>query len=78
MDSVTVRELRNNGGAVLDRVIRGEALVVTRDGAEVGELRPRPRAPLSAADLVARRRSLPLVDVGRLQRDIDAVVDQTL
>lgn len=78
MESVTIRELRNNGGAVLDRVLRGEALVVTRDGAEVGELRPRPRPRLSGADLIARRRSLPVVDVGQLRRDIDATVDQTL
>jgi prevent-host-death family protein len=37
MDAVTVRELRNHGGEVLDRVARGEAVVVTRDGAEVAE-----------------------------------------
>lgn len=36
-----MRELRNHGGEVLDRVARGEVLVVTRDGAEVAELRPR-------------------------------------
>lgn len=43
METVTVRELRNHGGEVLDRVARGEALVVTRDGTEVAELRPRTR-----------------------------------
>jgi prevent-host-death family protein len=40
---VTVRELRNDGGRVLDRVERGESLTVTRDGHPVAELRPEMR-----------------------------------
>ena len=78
MESVTVRELRNRGGEVLDRVVRGEALVVTRDGAEVAELRPRTRRSPSAADLVARRCHLPTVDPEALRRDLDAVLDADL
>jgi prevent-host-death family protein len=78
METVTVRELRNNGGAVLDRVARGEAVVVTRDGAEVAELHPRRRPAVSAADLIARRRALPDVDPDALRRDVDAWIDQTL
>ena len=78
MRTVTVRELRNNGGEVLARVARGEAVVVTRDGAEVAELHPRRRPALPAADLVARRRSLPDVDPDVLRRDVDAWIDQTL
>ena len=35
MSEITVRDLRNHGGAVLDRVARGEALTVTRDGRSV-------------------------------------------
>ena len=73
-----MRELRNHGGEVLDRVARGEVLVVTRDGAEVAELRPRARRSPSAADLIARRRHLPVVDPEGLRRDIDAVLDATL
>jgi len=76
--TVSVRELRNNGGAILDQVARGEAMVVTRDGTEVAELRPRRRPGLTAAELVGRRRALPRVDAVRLLRDIDDVVDQTL
>jgi prevent-host-death family protein len=75
---VTVRELRNHGGEVLDRVARGEAVVVTRDGAEVAELRPRTRRSPSAADLIARRRSLPVVDPDALRGDLDAVLDASL
>lgn len=75
MESVSVRDLRNHGGEVLDRVARGEAVVVTRDGAEVAELRPRGRRSPSAVDLIARRRSLPIVDPDALRRDLHAVLD---
>lgn len=78
MDKVTVRELRNNGGAVLDRVARGTRLIVTRDGAEVAELRPRSTRGLTAAQLIARRRTLPPVDPEALRRDVDALIDPTL
>lgn len=78
MDSVTVRELRNHGGEVLDRVARGEALIVTRDGREVAELRPRARRSPAPADLVARRRHLPKVDPDALRRDLDTVLDAAL
>ena len=78
MKAVTVRELRNDGGAVLDRVARGEELIVTRDGAEVAELRPRRRPAPTPADLIERRRRLPKVDPGVLRRDIDSVLDSAL
>ncbi|WP_353651245.1 type II toxin-antitoxin system prevent-host-death family antitoxin [Nakamurella sp. A5-74] len=78
MESVSVRDLRNHGGEVLDRVVRGEAMVVTRDGAEVAELRPRTRRSPSPADLIARRRHLPVVDPDALRADLDEVLDATL
>ena len=77
MESVTVRELRNHGGEVLDRVRRGETLIVTRDGAQVAELRPRTRRSPTPADLVARRRHLPTVDPAALRSDLDTVLDAT-
>ena len=40
MASVTIRDLRNHGGEVVDRVEAGEQLTVTRDGRPVAELRP--------------------------------------
>jgi len=76
--SVTIRELRNNGGAVLDRVARGEELIVTRDGAEIAELRPRRRPGPAPADLIEARRHLPRVDPELLRRDLDAVLDATV
>lgn len=78
MDSVTVRDLRNMGGEVLDRVERGESVVVTRDGRAVAELRPLPRRSAKPAELIERRKRLPRVDPDALRRDIDAVIDPAL
>jgi prevent-host-death family protein len=78
MTNVTVRELRNSGGEVLDRVARGESFVVTRDGSPVAELAPLRRRSAPPSELVARRRGLPYVDPAALHRDIDTVLDPTL
>ncbi|GAA1465174.1 hypothetical protein GCM10017607_03910 [Microbacterium thalassium] len=75
---MTVRDLRNHGGAVLDDVARGSAVVVTRDGAPVAELRPLAKKGLSAAELVARRRNLPAIDPDVLRADVEAAVDTSL
>lgn len=75
---VTVRELRNQGGRVLDRVERGESLTVTKDGTPVAELRPLPRRSLPTAELIARAKRTPKVNPDRLRRDIDEVLDQSL
>lgn len=78
MATVTIRELRNHGGDVVDRVLAGESLTVTRDGAPVAELRPVGRPRLSASALVERRRHLPVVDLAALRADLDRVVDPAL
>jgi prevent-host-death family protein len=78
MDIVTVRDLRNHGGDVVTRVQQGETLIITRDGAEVAELRPLRRHPLPMAELIARRRHLPAVDIVAMRQDIDQVLDPTL
>jgi prevent-host-death family protein len=78
MAEVTIRELRHRGGAVLDRVSRGEALTVTRDGEPIAELRPLPRRPLPAATVLRHWRQLPVVDADRMRRDIDALLDASL
>lgn len=78
MDSVTIRELRNRGGEVVDRVEAGGHVTVTRDGRAVAELWPvRPRG-LSAAALLQRWRRLPVVEPTRLRRDIDSVIEPDL
>jgi prevent-host-death family protein len=78
MAEVAVRDLRNHGGEILDRVAGGESLTVTRDGRAIAELRPLPRRPLPATLLVQRWRRLPAVDPVRLRADIDSVLDQAL
>jgi prevent-host-death family protein len=78
MNEVTIRELRNHGGEVLERVARGEALVVTRDGQAVAELRPLRGRPLPARILVKRWRGLPSVDGSKLRTDIDELLDGSL
>ena len=78
MDSVTVRDLRNKGGEVLDRVERGERIVVTQDGRAVEELSRIPRRSPGPAELIERRKRLPRVDPDALRADIDAVIDPSL
>lgn len=73
-----MRELRNRGGDVLTRVTRGETLTVTRAGRPVAELRPLPRRPLPAVELLRRWKHLPAVDAGGLKIDIDRVLDPSL
>lgn len=75
MSEVSIRDLRNHGGDVIDRVERGERLTVTRDGRQVAELRPLGRVPLTASVLVERWSRLPRVDPEDLRRDLDAVID---
>lgn len=78
MNTVSVRELRNHGGDVLNRVALGEAVVITRDGADVAELHPLRRRSIPTAELISRRTGLPQLDIVALRADIDAVVDPTL
>lgn len=78
MSDVTIRDLRNHGGKVVDRVLAGESLTVTRAGRPVAELRPRPRPGLDAATLLERWKHLPVVDPDCFRRDIDEVVEPTL
>ncbi len=73
-----MRDLRNRGGEILNRVAGGETLTVTRDGDPVAELRPLPRRPLQAARLLERWRALPAVDPAQLRADIDDLLDPAL
>ncbi len=78
MANVSVRDLRNHGGDVLQRVSQGEILTVTHAGQAIAELRPLRRRRLTAAALVDRRHHLTLVDQGALRADIDSVIDPSL
>jgi prevent-host-death family protein len=78
MSDATVRELRNQGGQVLARVLGGEQVTITRDGEPVAKLIPLGRKPLSAEALVKRFRALPPVDPAGFRRDVDSMIDQSL
>ena len=78
MGEATIRDLRNHGGEVIDRVRAGEKVTITRDGEPVAELRPLPRPRLTAAALIERFAKLPPMDGEALRAEIDAVIDQSL
>ncbi len=78
MTEVTIRELRNHGGNVVDRVAAGERIVVTRGGRPVAELRPLHSTVATATILLERWRRLPVVDHLRLRSDLDATLDPHL
>lgn len=78
MAEVSIRDLRNRGGEVVDRAARGELITITRAGKRVAELRPLPGPRLSAEALVERWRHLPPVDPGALRREVDEVIDPGL
>jgi prevent-host-death family protein len=78
MNQVTIRDLRNHGGRVLERVARGETLIVTRSGRAVAELRPLPARGLRAEALLDRWRALPRVEPRKLRADLDAVLHPAL
>ena len=78
MATVSIRELRNKGGDVVDRVERGERLTVTRDGRPVAELSPVGRPHQDAGALLERWSRLPPVDAARFRADVDAVLDPSI
>ena len=78
MTDVSVRDLRNQGGRVLDRVAAGEAFVVTRDGTPIALLTPVARKAVDAATLLTRWRHLPKVDPTAFREDLDELLDATL
>jgi prevent-host-death family protein len=78
MASVSIRDLRNKGGEVIDRAARGEAITITKAGKPVAELHPVSRRGLSADVLLARWKKLPPVDPAALRADIDALLDPDL
>lgn len=75
---VSIRDLRNHGGDVVERVVAGERLTVTRSGKPVAELRPVPRTAVTAEVLLDRWRGLPHVDLDRFREDLDDVMDPSL
>jgi prevent-host-death family protein len=78
MADVTIRELRNHGGEVIDRVRAGERVRITRAGRPVAELSPVRESRMTASTLLERWRRLPPLDGDALRRDIDATLDSAV
>jgi prevent-host-death family protein len=76
-NTVTVRELRNQGGQVLDRVLAGEQLTITRDGQPVAELSPL-SIPTNLTTLKKRAAKLKAIDPISLRNDLEEIVDPWL
>jgi prevent-host-death family protein len=74
---VSIRELRNQGGDVVDRAARGEQITITRAGVPVAELRP-VRSGLYVDALLKRWNRLPKLDPDALRTDIDDLIDSSL
>jgi antitoxin (DNA-binding transcriptional repressor) of toxin-antitoxin stability system len=75
---VSIRDLRNHGGDVVDRAAGGETITVTRAGRPVAELRAVPRRAISAESLLSRWHRLPVIDPQALRSDIDDLLDNRL
>lgn len=78
MDHISVRELRNSGRCVLQRVANGETFTVTLDGEAIAELRPLSGRGIRAGELLRRWSALPAIDPVTFRSDIDAVIDASL
>jgi prevent-host-death family protein len=75
MAEVSITDLRNHGGEVVDRAASGEAITITRDGKPVARLSPMAAGALSAEVLLQRWNRLPPLDPQRLQADFDATLN---
>jgi prevent-host-death family protein len=78
MSKVSIRDLRNQGGRVIERVLAGESITVTRSGTPVAELTPIRRPALDRDTLLKRWRKLPPVDPEAFRRDLDEALDSRL
>lgn len=78
MTDVSIRDLRNKGGEVVDRASRGELITITKAGRRVAELRPLRQPGLAAGALLERWRHLPAVDPVAMRLDIDRIVEPSL
>jgi antitoxin (DNA-binding transcriptional repressor) of toxin-antitoxin stability system len=78
MSDVSIRDLRNHGGEVVDRASRGEQITITRSGKAVAELRAISPPALSAHALLDRWRRLPPVDAAGFRKDVDRLLDAEL
>jgi len=75
MAEVSIRDLRNHGGDIVERAAGGESITITRAGTPVAQLRALPGRPVPAERLLERWRGLPAVDADALRTELDATLD---
>lgn len=76
---ISQRELRNDSGAIMRAVERGETFTITRNGTPVARVVPiRRRTFVPRAEVMATFASAPSVDPERLRSDLDASIDTGL
>ena len=75
MAEVSIRDLRNHGGDVVDRAASGEQITITRSGKAVAELRAVSPPALTAQTLIERWRLLPPMDPAAFREDVDRILD---
>jgi hypothetical protein len=73
-NAVTVFELRSDSGQVLDRVLAGELLTITRDGQPVAEMSPI-SIPAGLSTLKTRAAKLKAIDPVLLRNDLEELVE---
>jgi prevent-host-death family protein len=76
---ITQRELRNDSGAIMRGVERGESYTITRNGTPIARLIPlRRRTFVPRTEVLVAFASAPTLDADRFRRDLDAAIDQDL
>ena len=74
---ITQRELRNDSGAIMRGVERGESFTITRNGTPIGRLIPlRRRTFVPRAEVMAAFATAPVLSPERLRADLDAAIEQ--
>ncbi|MCM4081588.1 type II toxin-antitoxin system Phd/YefM family antitoxin [Paractinoplanes hotanensis] len=74
---ITQRELRNDSGAIMRGVERGESFTITRNGTPIGRLIPlRRRIYVPREHVRAAFATAAMIDADRFRADLDADIDQ--
>ena len=74
---ITQRELRNDSGAIMRAVERGESFTISRNGTPIGRLIPlRRRLFVPREEVLAAFATAPVLDRDQFRRDLDSAADQ--
>jgi prevent-host-death family protein len=74
---ISQRELRNDSGAIMRGIERGESFTITRNGTPIGRLIPlRRRTFVPREEVAAAFATSPTLDPERFRADLDSAVDQ--